>query len=219
MVICGAIFASAFQSNDLTNTLIHVLDFGIFAAVIIIIATWTTNDNNLYQSVLGLTNAFHGKIHLPRWAITAVCGLIATALGAIGVIEWLLPFLNILSVVVPHFIILGLVNQAETPVYQCFQTILGTSSCTGIFAEVTCIPRMRYEYCSGVISASSAVVRGHWNRPVSNRLYSSRNPSPSQMTPFNRSGLRPQNWNLYFQFTKTKADGGSFSSALGNRFR
>lgn len=101
VVICGAIFASAFQSNDLTNTLIHVLDFGIFAAIIIIIATWTTNDNNLYQSVLGLTNAFHGKIHLPRWAITAVCGLIATALGAIGVIEWLLPFLNILSVVVP----------------------------------------------------------------------------------------------------------------------
>ena len=77
VVICGAIFACAFQSNDLTNTLINVLGFGYIAAFIIVIATWTTNDNNLYQSVLGLTNACH------------------------GIINWLVPFLNILCVVVP----------------------------------------------------------------------------------------------------------------------
>ena len=53
VVICGAIFACAFQSNDLTNTLINVLGFGYIAAFIIVIATWTTNDNNLYQSPLG----------------------------------------------------------------------------------------------------------------------------------------------------------------------
>lgn len=74
VVICGAIFACAFQSNDLTNTLINVLGFGYIAAFIIVIATWTTNDNNLYQSVLGLTNACHGTIKLPSWVTTAICG-------------------------------------------------------------------------------------------------------------------------------------------------
>lgn len=39
--------------------MINILGFGYVAALIIIIATWTTNDNNLYQSTLGLTNTFH----------------------------------------------------------------------------------------------------------------------------------------------------------------
>ena len=100
VVICGAIFTCAFQTNDLTDVLINVLGFGYVAAFIIVVATWTTNDNNLYQSVLGLTNACHGIVKLPRWITTAICGIIATILGAIGMIDWLVPFLNILSVVV-----------------------------------------------------------------------------------------------------------------------
>lgn len=101
VVICGAIFTCAFQTNDLTDVLINVLGFSYVAAFIIVVATWTTNHNNIYQSVLGLTNACHGIVKLPRWITTAICGIIATVLGAIGMIDWLVPFLNILSVVVP----------------------------------------------------------------------------------------------------------------------
>jgi len=101
VVICGAIFACAFQSNDLTNILIHILGFGYIAAFIIVVATWTTNDNNLYQSVLGLTNACHGIVKLPRWITTAICGIIATIMGALGMIDWFVPFLNLLCVVIP----------------------------------------------------------------------------------------------------------------------
>lgn len=101
VVICGAIFACAYQSNDLTNTLINVLGFGYIAAFIIIVATWTTNDNNLYQSTLGLTNTFHGLLRLPRWIVTAICGIFATILGAIGMIDWLVPFLSLLCVLIP----------------------------------------------------------------------------------------------------------------------
>lgn len=101
VVICGAIFACAYQSNDLTNTLINVLGFGYIAAFIIIVATWTTNDNNLYQSTLGLTNTFHGMLSLPRWIVTAICGIFATILGAIGMIDWLVPFLSLLCVLIP----------------------------------------------------------------------------------------------------------------------
>ncbi len=101
VVICGAIFASAFQTNDLSDVLINILGFGYIAAFIIVVATWTTNDNNLYQSTLGLTNTFHGLLKLPRWVITAICGIFATILGAIGMIDWLVPFLNLLCVLIP----------------------------------------------------------------------------------------------------------------------
>lgn len=101
VVICGAIFASAFQNNDLTDVMINILGFGYIAAFIIIVATWTTNDNNLYQSTLGLTNTFHGQLKLPRWVITAICGVFATFLGAIGMIDWLIPFLSLLCVLIP----------------------------------------------------------------------------------------------------------------------
>ena len=66
VVICGAIFTCAFQTNDLTDVLINVLGFSYVAAFIIVVATWTTNHNNIYQSVLGLTNACHGIVKLPR---------------------------------------------------------------------------------------------------------------------------------------------------------
>lgn len=101
VVICGAIFACAFQTNDLTDVLINILGFGYIAAFIIVVATWTTNDNNLYQSTLGLTNTFHGLLKLPRWIVTAICGIFATILGAIGMIDWLVPFLSLLCVLIP----------------------------------------------------------------------------------------------------------------------
>lgn len=101
IVICGAIFACAFQTNDITDVMINILGFGYIAAFVIIVATWTTNDNNLYQSTLGLTNTFHGLLKWPRWIITAFCGIAATILGAIGMIDWLVPFLNLLCVLIP----------------------------------------------------------------------------------------------------------------------
>lgn len=101
VVICGAIFACAFQTNDITDIMINILGFGYVAALIIIIATWTTNDNNLYQSTLGLTNTFHGLLKLPRWIVTALCGIFATILGALGMIDWLIPFLSLLCVLIP----------------------------------------------------------------------------------------------------------------------
>lgn len=101
IVICGAIFACAFKTNDISDIMINILGFGYIAALIIILATWTTNDNNLYQSTLGLTNTFHGLLKLPRSIVTALCGIFATILGALGMIDWLVPFLSLLSVLIP----------------------------------------------------------------------------------------------------------------------
>lgn len=101
IVLTGAIFTYAFQENDFTDALISKLGFGYVAAIILIIATWTTNDNNLYSSVLGITNAIDGLFHVKRWKLTAVVGLISTAFGALGIVNVFVPFLNILGVAIP----------------------------------------------------------------------------------------------------------------------
>ena len=40
-------------------------------------------------------------LSLPRWIVTAICGIFATILGAIGMIDWLVPFLSLLCVLIP----------------------------------------------------------------------------------------------------------------------
>lgn len=101
IVLMGAIFAYAFKENNFTDVLINKLGFGYIAAIVLIIATWTTNDNNLYQSVLGITNATNGIWNVARWKLTAVVGVISTAFGALGVVNIFVPFLSFLGVVIP----------------------------------------------------------------------------------------------------------------------
>lgn len=101
IVFMGMIFTYAFSENNFTNILINKLGFGYIAAFVLIVATWTTNDNNLYQSVLGISNAIDGVVKVPRVALTVVVGIISTAFGALGVVNIFVPFLCFLGVVIP----------------------------------------------------------------------------------------------------------------------
>lgn len=56
-------------------------------------------------------------------------------------------------------------------------------------------PSRSQRVCCGVSSNASVSLRGHWNLPLSSRLYKSRNPSPSQRSPLIRSQRLPQNKN------------------------
>ena|GEM_PF-4787628 len=56
-------------------------------------------------------------------------------------------------------------------------------------------PSRSQRVCCGVSSKASVSLRGHWNLPLSSRLYKSRNPSPSHRSPFIRSQRLPQNKN------------------------
>ena len=56
-------------------------------------------------------------------------------------------------------------------------------------------PSRSQRVCCGVSSNASVSLRGHWNLPLSRRLYKSRNPSPSQRSPLMRSHRLPQNKN------------------------
>ncbi len=70
------------------------LGFGIVGFIVLLLAQWTTNDSNLYSSVLALNNIFRVK----RWKMTIVAGIIASFFSAIGILERLELFLIILTV-------------------------------------------------------------------------------------------------------------------------
>ncbi len=101
ILLLGGFFYYAYSTADLCAIFITQCGLGVFAAVVLIISTWTTNDNNLYSSVLGITNAIDGKVQIPRWLLTVIVGVISTALGAMGIINYFTSFLNLLGVLIP----------------------------------------------------------------------------------------------------------------------
>lgn len=100
--LIGAYFACAYGTADLSDIFINKVGLGVFAGFVLIVATWTTNDNNLYSAILGLSNAI-GTDRIPRWLLTAIFGILSTILGAFGLVNYFIGFLNILGVCIPPF--------------------------------------------------------------------------------------------------------------------
>ena len=69
---------------------------GIVGFLAIAFAQWTTNDSNLYSSVL----AFNVIIRWTRWKLALIVGVFASLLAAWGILERLELFLSILSIAV-----------------------------------------------------------------------------------------------------------------------
>jgi NCS1 nucleoside transporter family len=77
MIGLGAL--SALASGEWNPVLgVQQLGLGVPALLLIIFATWTTNDKNLYSGGLALTNILPGQA---RWQHTLVLGVLGTALG------------------------------------------------------------------------------------------------------------------------------------------
>ncbi len=67
---------------------------GFLGFLAIALAQWTTNDSNLYSSVL----AFNNLVRIKRWRLTLILGTGASFLGAAGFLGRLSLFLSLLSV-------------------------------------------------------------------------------------------------------------------------
>ena len=94
ILFLGALFTYAFQNWNIVEVMIAQLGLGIIAAIVLILAQWTTNDNNLYSSVLGLSNAINGKFPYVRWKLTLIVGLVSTVISAIGVQKYYMNFFD-----------------------------------------------------------------------------------------------------------------------------
>lgn len=98
VLMCGAFFTYAFQNWNVVEIMVLTLGLGIFGAVVLVIGQWTTNDNNLYTSVLGLMNTLDGISRIPRMRLTLILGTISTVIAALGVYKYFENFLSILGV-------------------------------------------------------------------------------------------------------------------------
>ncbi len=75
---------------------VQALGLGLAALLIIVFATWTTNDINLYSSGLALTNIFP---RFSRWQNTLLVSLIGTTVAALRISEHFGDFLLLLNYV------------------------------------------------------------------------------------------------------------------------
>lgn len=73
------------------------LGMGVSSLLMVILAQWTSNDNNLYSASLGVSNIKA----IPKWKISIALGIIATAIAAIGITDFFVPFLVFLGVFIP----------------------------------------------------------------------------------------------------------------------
>ncbi len=94
------------------------LGLGFIGFLVLLLAQWTTNDSNIYSSVLALNNIFRTK----RWIITIVAGIFASVFAALGILERLELFLIILTVsigpiggifICDHYFLKRLKNQSQ----------------------------------------------------------------------------------------------------------
>jgi cytosine permease len=83
IIVAGYLSTLATGMGDLPNAMLH-LGLGFPALMVLILAQWTTNDNNLYTSSLGLSNIFR----IGRSRIVIIVGVIGSILGGLGVADY-----------------------------------------------------------------------------------------------------------------------------------
>lgn len=96
IVIAGYIVTVATGQGDLPVAFI-AMGMGAAALIILILAQWTTNDNNLYTASLGLANT----IPVSKKKLVIITGIIATIVGAMGLADYFITWLSILGVGIP----------------------------------------------------------------------------------------------------------------------
>ncbi len=97
VLIIAAILAKATAEVDIVAIMLG-LGWGTSAMLILILAQWTTNDNNLYSSALGFSVVFK---RVPKYALTITAGIIGTLMAVAGIYDSFIPFLVFLSALIP----------------------------------------------------------------------------------------------------------------------
>lgn len=92
MVILGAIMSLVSGTYDITLVL-SKLGVPILGAIVLILATWTTNTTNAYSAGIDIVMLFNLN-DSKRAFVTMISGLLGTILGAIGIINYFEAFLN-----------------------------------------------------------------------------------------------------------------------------
>ena len=97
VLVLSALPSIATGENDYIAVLVK-LGLGGGGVIMLILATWTTNANNLYSSSLALSTVF---TRFKKWQIVIAIGALGTAIAALGLAQNLIGFLLVLGYLVP----------------------------------------------------------------------------------------------------------------------
>ncbi|WP_221565919.1 cytosine permease [Alkalihalobacillus sp. TS-13] len=97
VLIIAVILAKATSKADIVEIMLG-LGWGAAAMAILILAQWTTNDNNLYSSALGFSVIFSKA---PKFVLTIIAGFVGTMMALGGIYDNFIPFLIFLSALIP----------------------------------------------------------------------------------------------------------------------
>jgi cytosine permease len=92
----GMVMVKAAGTETIMEAMVG-LGLGVMPLFIVILAQWTSNDNNLYSASLGVTNIRE----IPKWKVAIFLGVIATLIAFFGVTDFFVPFLVFLGIFVP----------------------------------------------------------------------------------------------------------------------
>jgi cytosine permease len=93
----GSLMALQAGTWDVVTILLR-LGWGVAALVLIMLAQWTSNDNNLYSAALGFAVVFR---RLKKWQLTALAGVIGIILALAGIYDNFTTFLTVLGIFIP----------------------------------------------------------------------------------------------------------------------
>jgi len=97
MLYLGSVLAHAVGEWDAVKIMVG-LGWGLIAMVVLILAQWTTNDNNLYSAALNFSVMFRAW---PKWKLTLIAGILGIIIGVLGIYGRFVGWLLILSATIP----------------------------------------------------------------------------------------------------------------------
>ncbi|WP_249435632.1 cytosine permease [Paenibacillus sp. Marseille-Q4541] len=96
MTVIAIFLSRVMDTSDLTGIFLTI-GLGLPAIIVLTLAQWTTNTNNLYSASLGFSVVFS---RIPKPVITIVAGLLATLLAVFGIYDNFLSFLTFITMLI-----------------------------------------------------------------------------------------------------------------------
>ncbi|MGL3806435.1 cytosine permease [Paeniglutamicibacter sp. R2-26] len=95
LIVIVALVLSRLMGEEDLMMVFFGLGLGIAAIVVLTLAQWTTNTNNLYGSSLSLASIFTG---VSRKVLTLAAGVVATVVACLGMYDAFIPFIAAMGV-------------------------------------------------------------------------------------------------------------------------
>ena len=107
VLICAGIPFLVTGQGDFFSTMSQ-LQLGVPAFIVIVFATWTTNVNNLYSASLGFAQVFP---YVRDMHITIIAGVLGTIVATLGILDYFVSFLSLLSITIPPIAAIFIVHS------------------------------------------------------------------------------------------------------------